>query len=116
MATTVQQSSHIKFPNMRERSQSSQNHVPRPYFGHSENKDSTRSHNGTGKRVATILADQGDHVMVVADQTYQTRHPGHDVTSRRPIKGWRPMHQSTLKIPTQDHTDYLSSSKRVRKL
>ena len=114
MATAVQQSSHVKFPTLKEyHSAPPVQEGPGYYFGKSTDKRHPKSHNGTGKVVSTILAEQGDHVTVIADQSYQTRHPGCVATSGRPIKGLRPMHQSTLRIPTQAHTDYLSTSKRV---
>ena len=64
-------------------------------------------HIGQGRAASTILTSQGDVVHVVTDVPYTIR-------SRRRssayYKGSRAMHQSTLRIPAQSHTEYSTSS------
>ena len=116
METTIQHApSHVKFSTVKEYQSSNTNDM-KTYFGTLSDRRNSKSHNRTGKNVSTILADQGDHVTLIADHSYLNRHLGCDVKSRRPIKGLRPMHKSTLIIPTQKYTDYLTSSKRVSKI
>lgn len=67
---------------------------------------------GQGKAATTILADQGDYVAVITDVPYIERSKT-QTWSDRPGRGLRPMHRSTLKIPTQNYTDYDSTMKKV---
>lgn len=99
---TSTERSHVKFPTVRNCEKTTCHRVKH------------KPHNGTGKRVATILADQGDHVTVISESPYTTRNPGHEHQRPKLVKGWRPMHRTTLKIPTQEFTDYDTTSKRVR--
>lgn len=66
---------------------------------------------GQGKRAATILGSEGEVVTIINDVPYKARQ-------RNPVfphyKGARAMHVSTLRIPTQNYTDYETMSKKVR--
>lgn len=64
---------------------------------------------GQGKRVATILADQGDIVTMVSDTPFHVRSR-HVTDARAGTRGVRTMHRTTLKIPTQSYTSYTTTS------
>ena len=73
---------------------------------------STRSSHGfgQGKRACTILASEGDLVHVITDVPYMTR------SRHKPAayyKGSRPMHRTTLRIPTQSYSSYATTSNHV---
>ncbi len=68
---------------------------------------------GQGKKATTILADQGDYVTVISDVPYTVRSKHTPATS---YKGARPMHRTTLTIPTQAYTDYNTSNNVVSTL
>jgi len=65
---------------------------------------------GQGKCATSVIADQGDLVTFVTDVPYKIRSRHLPATYGR---GTRPMHQTTLHLPTQPYTDYLTTSKQV---
>ncbi len=72
---------------------------------------------GFGKRVATIRAEQGHVVSVITNEPHHQRaQPAHS-SERFVRRGDRPMHRSTLTIPTQDDPKYadlyMSNHKKV---
>lgn len=64
---------------------------------------------GQGKCATAVIADQGDLVTFVTDVPYKIRSRHIPFTYGR---GARPMHQTTLHLPTQSYTDYLTTSKQ----
>ena len=65
---------------------------------------------GQGKCATAVIADQGDLVTFVTDVPYKIRSRHVPVPYGR---GTRAMHQTTLHLPTQHYTDYLTTSKQV---
>ena len=70
------------------------------------------AHIGQGRAATTILTSEGDIVHVVTDVPYTIR------SRQKPparYRGCRPMHKSTLRIPTQRHSEYSTSTECVSK-
>ena len=65
---------------------------------------------GQGKCATSVIADQGDLVTFVTDVPYKIRSRHVPIAYGR---GTRPMHQTTLQLPMQSYTDYLTTSKQV---
>ena len=65
---------------------------------------------GQGRCVTSILASEGDHVQIVTDEPYKQR------VARKPAplyRGSRPMHSSTLQMPTGHFFEFRPTSKDV---
>ncbi|KAK2158084.1 hypothetical protein NP493_1825g00009 [Ridgeia piscesae] len=70
----------------------------------------TQKAHGQGKRVATLLAEQGHLVTVINDVPYTSRR-GRDAHVPLPSrKGDRAMHKTTMATRTQDTADYATTS------
>ena len=74
-----------------------------------------RKAHGTGKRVATLLAEQGHLVTVINDVPYTSRKACDAHVPVPARKGDRAMHRTTMEMRTEDRPVYATTSQHVRK-